>query len=158
MRRAAFEIMSLVNYYRAQRVGSFCTGLLLWESCCVPSLIHNCSTWVGMEREEEKVLNQCQDLFLKLLWATRGAPGRPEGGFGDPEFADPQCNICPQFCSSPSLEFNCSLLLFILEFETDCEKAEVAAWKNCPSGPSEGAVQVTDVGQFFQAASRLFHS
>ena len=75
VRRAAFEIMNIVNDYRAQRVGGFCTGLLLWESCCVPSLIYNCSTWVGMGREEEKALNKCQDFFLKLLWAT--GPGAP---------------------------------------------------------------------------------
>ena len=41
----------------------------------MPSLIHNCSTWVGMGKEEEKVLNQSQDFFLKLLWAT--GPGAP---------------------------------------------------------------------------------
>ena len=40
--------------YRAQRVGGFLTGLLLWESCCVPSLIHNCSTWVGSGRRRRR--------------------------------------------------------------------------------------------------------
>ena len=75
VRRAAYEILNIVHDYRAQRVGGFCSGLLLWESCCIPSLIYNCSTWVGMGREEEKVLNQCQDFFLRLMWAT--GPGAP---------------------------------------------------------------------------------
>jgi hypothetical protein len=67
--------MNFVHDYRALRVGGFLTGLLLWESCCIPSLIYNCSTWVGMGREEEKVLNQSQDFFLRLMWAT--GPGSP---------------------------------------------------------------------------------
>ena len=37
VRRAALEIMNTVQDYRAQRVGGFLTGLLLWESCCIPS-------------------------------------------------------------------------------------------------------------------------
>ena len=52
------------------------TGLLLWESCCIPSLIYNSSTWQAMGKEEEKVLNECQDFFLRLLWDT--GPGAPK--------------------------------------------------------------------------------
>ena len=41
VRRASFEIMNIVKDYRAQRAGGFMTGLILWESCCIPSLTYN---------------------------------------------------------------------------------------------------------------------
>ena len=62
--------------YRAQRIGGFRTGLVLWESCAIPSLLYNCSTWVGIGKEELKVLNGLQDYFLRLLWGT--GPGAPK--------------------------------------------------------------------------------
>ena len=44
IRRAGFEIINLVKDYRAQRIGRFFTGLVLCESCAIPSLLYNCST------------------------------------------------------------------------------------------------------------------
>ena len=76
IRRASFEILNLVKDYRAQRVGGFQTGLVLWESCAIPSLLYNCSTWVGIGKEEVKTLNALQDYFLRLLWGT--GPGAPK--------------------------------------------------------------------------------
>ena len=76
IRRASFEILKLVKDYRAQRVGGFQTGLVLWESCAIPSLLYNCSTWVGIGKEEIKALNAIQDYFLRLLWGT--GPGAPK--------------------------------------------------------------------------------
>ena len=57
IRRASFEIVSLVKDFRADRVGGFRTGLILWESCAVPTLLYNASTWVDIGREEMKKLN-----------------------------------------------------------------------------------------------------
>ena len=44
IRRAGFEIINLVKDYRTQRIGRFFTGLVLCESCAIPSLLYNCST------------------------------------------------------------------------------------------------------------------
>ena len=74
-RRAGFEIMNIVKDYRAQQVGGFLTSLVLWETCVIPSLIYNCSTWVGIGKEEIKVLEGLQDYFLRMLWGT--GPGAP---------------------------------------------------------------------------------
>ena len=71
IRRASFEIMNMVKDYRAQRVGGFLTGLVLWETCVIPSLIYNCSTWVGIGKEDVRALNNIQDFFLRLLWEHR---------------------------------------------------------------------------------------
>ena len=74
-RRASYEIVNIVKDYRAQLIGGFKTGLVLWESCVVPSLLYNCSTWVEVGKEEEKHLNDQQDYFLRLLWWA--GPGTP---------------------------------------------------------------------------------
>ena len=74
-RRASYEIVNIVKDYRAQLIGGFRTGLVLWESCVVPSLLYNCSTWVEMGKDEEKTLNDQQDYFLRLLWGA--GPGTP---------------------------------------------------------------------------------
>ena len=76
IRRASFEIINLVKDYRAQRVGGFQTGLVLWESCAIPSLLYNCSTWIEIGNEEIKTLNALQDYFLRLLLGT--GPGAPK--------------------------------------------------------------------------------
>ena len=76
IRKASFEIVNMVKDYRAQRVGGFLTGLVLWETCAIPSLIYNCSTWVGIGKEEVRALNNMQDFFLRLLWGT--GPGAPK--------------------------------------------------------------------------------
>ena len=56
--------------YRAQLIGGFRTGLVLWESCVVPSLLYNCSMWVEVGKKEEKALEDHQDYFLHLLWGA----------------------------------------------------------------------------------------
>ena len=49
--------------------------MVLWETCVIPSLIYTCSTWVGVGKEEMKVLEGLQDYFLRMLWGT--GPGVP---------------------------------------------------------------------------------
>ena len=74
-RRASYEIINIVKDYRAQLVGGFQTGLVLWESCVIPSLLYNSSTWVEVSKDEEKTLEDMQDYFLRLLWGA--GPGTP---------------------------------------------------------------------------------
>ena len=51
------------------------SGLILWESCFILSLIYNSACWVGMGKKEETALAECQDFFLRLLLGT--GPGAP---------------------------------------------------------------------------------
>ena len=44
---AQHSIKVKVKDYRAQGIGGFLTGLVLWERCAIPSLLYNCSTWAG---------------------------------------------------------------------------------------------------------------
>ena len=41
-------IASIVDDWRAYTVGGFLSSLLLWESCCVSSLLYNSGSWIGM--------------------------------------------------------------------------------------------------------------
>jgi hypothetical protein len=76
LRRASYKILNIVKDYRAQKIGGFSTALLLWESCAIPSLTYNCSTWLGMGKGEEEALAEIQDFFLRLL--TGCGPGAPK--------------------------------------------------------------------------------
>ena len=58
-------------------MGGFQSGLLLWETCCVPSLLHNCGTWVEMPDTAVKRLEALQCWYLRLL--LRQGPGVPTG-------------------------------------------------------------------------------
>ena len=43
------------------------SGFLLWESCCVSSLLHNSGSWVGLSGQAEQWLESLQLWFLRLL-------------------------------------------------------------------------------------------
>ena len=74
---AALEIAAIVDDWRSEAVGGFETGLFLWESCCLPSLLHNAGTWVEMSTDAVKRLNSLQNWFVRLL--LRQGPGSPTG-------------------------------------------------------------------------------
>ena len=64
---AALEIATIVDDWRSHLVGGFVSGLLLWESCCVYSLLHNSGSWVDLSGQAEKRLESLQVWFLRLL-------------------------------------------------------------------------------------------
>ena len=74
-RRACYEIINIVKDYRAQLVGGFQTGLVLWESCVIPSLLYNSSTWVEVSKDEEKALEDMQDYCASCGGLGQGRPG-----------------------------------------------------------------------------------
>ena len=56
-------------------VGGMETALLLWEACCIPSLLHGAGTWVDISETTIKKLNQIQFWYLRLaLQVGQGAP------------------------------------------------------------------------------------
>ena len=66
IRGACIKITQIVNNWRAKLVGGFETALLLWEICCIPSLLHGAGTWTEISTATEKKLNQIQCWFVKL--------------------------------------------------------------------------------------------
>ena len=72
---ACLEIATIVNDWRSQIVGGMETALVLWEACCVPSLLHGAGTWTNISTATEKELNKIQSWFLRLiLQVGQGAP------------------------------------------------------------------------------------
>ena len=75
IRGACLEIALIVNDWRSRMVGGMETALLLWEACCIPSLLHGAGTWVDISETTIKKLNQIQFWFLRLaLQVGQGAP------------------------------------------------------------------------------------
>ena len=64
---ACLEIAVIVNDWRAQIVGGLETALMLWEACCIPSLLHGAGTWVQINQATENRLNSLQVWFLRLI-------------------------------------------------------------------------------------------
>jgi hypothetical protein len=75
VRGACLEIASIVEDWRSQAVGGMETALLLWEACCVPSILHGAGTWVEITPETERKLNALQNWFVRLM--LRVGPGAP---------------------------------------------------------------------------------
>ena len=51
------------------------TALLLWEACCIPSLLNGAGTWTEITKATVKKLNQTQTWFLRLIFQIgQGAP------------------------------------------------------------------------------------
>ena len=65
----------VVNNWRAKEVGGMETALMLWESCCIPSLLHGAGTWVEMSSATEKQLNKLQCWYVRLILGIgQGSP------------------------------------------------------------------------------------
>jgi hypothetical protein len=56
------------------------TALLLWEACCIPSLLHGAGTWGDIKPATEKRLNALQQWFLRLVLQV--GPGAPLASLG----------------------------------------------------------------------------
>ena len=68
---ACLELSVIVNDWRAKTVGGMETALMLWEACCIPSMLHG----VEINKATEKKLNALQNWFVCLtLRIGQGSP------------------------------------------------------------------------------------
>ena len=75
IRAAGREIAAIVEDWRTRAAGGLETALLLWEACCLPSLLAGAGAWVEMSKPTEKKLNSIQNWFLRLVLQV--GPGAP---------------------------------------------------------------------------------
>ena len=75
IRGACLEVAQIVNDWRSHTAGGMVTASLLWEVCCVPSLLHGAGTWVEISPETELRLNKIQQWFWRLVLQV--GPGAP---------------------------------------------------------------------------------
>jgi hypothetical protein len=75
IRGACLEIAQVVNDWRSRAVGGLETALFLWESVCIPSLMHGAGTWTEISSDTEYKLNQIHFWYLRLV--IQIGPGSP---------------------------------------------------------------------------------
>ena len=73
-KEAIFEIKNIVEDCRSKVIGGIKTGLLLWESCIIPFLLFNSSTWLLIKQSDIDRLSKLQNLFLSTLLQAQKAP------------------------------------------------------------------------------------
>ena len=70
-KKAIFDIKNIIDDCRSKVIGGISTGLLLWESCVLPFLLFNCSTWIRMKNSDVERLCKIQNLFFNVLLQTQ---------------------------------------------------------------------------------------
>ena len=75
IKAACMEIAAVVEDWRSQVVGGMDSALVMWEACCVPSLLHGAGTWVEITPAAERRLEALQNWFVRLI--LRVGPGCP---------------------------------------------------------------------------------
>ena len=75
IKTASREAIKSVNDWRSRVTGSLQTAMVLWEYCCIPSLLSGAGSWTGISQESKRTLNKLQFNYLrKALEIGPGAP------------------------------------------------------------------------------------
>ena len=74
VKKSIVEIRSIVEDCRSSIVGSVKTGLLLWNSCVIPFLTNNASTWLQMKNSDVEILMKLETSFFSSLLAVKNCP------------------------------------------------------------------------------------
>jgi hypothetical protein len=74
-RGACLEIANILEDWRARAVGGIDSALLLWEACCIPSILSGAGTWMEMSPAAVRRLEALQHWFIRLI--LRVGPGCP---------------------------------------------------------------------------------
>ena len=75
IRGACMEIAVIINDWRCNKAGGMATALMLWETCCISSMLHGAGTWVEVDTATVKQLNKIQNWYLRLILQV--GPGTP---------------------------------------------------------------------------------
>ena len=66
---AMYEAKSIMEDFRMQAVGGMAGAWDLWERAMLPSLLANCSCWVGIGKSTYKALNELQSTYLRMIYS-----------------------------------------------------------------------------------------
>ena len=64
---AAIEIKSIIEDYQMQAMGGLMAAWELWERALIPSLLAGAGTWLGNISETEKLCNQIQNYYWRVV-------------------------------------------------------------------------------------------
>ena len=75
IKAACYEAAAIVEDWRSQCVGGFCSAIDLFELAILPSLLYNADTWVEIPKVAEEMLENLQLFFIRLvLRLPQGTP------------------------------------------------------------------------------------
>ena len=74
VKKAIFEIKFIIEDCRSKVIGAINTGMMIWESCIIPFLLNNCSTWLEIRQSDVDKLVKLQNLFLSSLLGIQNCP------------------------------------------------------------------------------------
>ena len=67
---AILEAKTILEDYRANRAGGVSVGIMLWEMAILPSLLNNSETWVNIDEDSLKKLENLQNTMLRIIFST----------------------------------------------------------------------------------------
>ena len=67
---SVLEIRTILEDYRSSQAGGIMAGLMLWEMAVIPSLLNNSDTWICLEDDSIKRLEELQSMFLRSILNT----------------------------------------------------------------------------------------
>ena len=73
IRAACLEIADIIQDWRAQVVGGIESALVMWEACCIPSLLTGARTWVGITPAGERRMETLQHCTVPRRSTTADA-------------------------------------------------------------------------------------
>ena len=72
VKRTISEIITIVEDKRSKIAGGIVTGIQLWEVAAIPHLLHNGGSWLGVNKQCIKILDDLQNDFYRSLFACWG--------------------------------------------------------------------------------------
>ena len=64
-----FKVKAIMSDFRMQAVGGMAGAWDLWESAILPSLLNNCSSWIGATKKTTNLLNEYQNMYLRMIYS-----------------------------------------------------------------------------------------
>ena len=72
---AMYEIRTIIEDARADRMGALNLAFTFWEQSVLPMLIFNCESWIGMSKKTIKVLDNLFLSFCRIIFrVSAGCP------------------------------------------------------------------------------------
>ena len=75
VRGACMEVATIVEDWRSQAIGGIEAAFILWEACCIPTILSGAGNWINMTKAAEQRLESLQNWFVRLI--LRVGPGCP---------------------------------------------------------------------------------
>ena len=61
------DIRNIVDNTRTGSIGRLTVGFSIWETACIPALIHNSEVWVNMPKKAVTLLEKIQLKYLRVV-------------------------------------------------------------------------------------------